>query len=91
MQALALDPQFTNPAYELGKLALARSEYRQADSWLQRLPPSDPRYPEARFKMGLAAYDDADYGSSANYFREIAKSFPLNEVYNNLGAAENRA
>ena len=90
MQALALDPQFTNPAYELGKLALARSEYRQAISWLQRLPTSDPRYPEARFKMGLAAYDDADYGSSANYFREIAKSFPLNEVYNNLGAAENR-
>lgn len=90
MQALALDPQFTDPAYELGKLALKRSEYRQAISWLQRIPPSDPRYPEARFKMGLAAYDEADYGASANYFREIAKSFPLNEVYNNLGAAENR-
>lgn len=90
IQALALDPQFTNPAYELGKLALERSEYRPAISWLQRIPPSDPRYPEARFKMGLAAYDEADYGASANYFREIAKSYPLNEVYNNLGAAENR-
>ncbi len=90
MQALALDPQFANPAYELGKLALERTEYRQAISWLLRISPSDPRYPEARFKMGLAAYDEGDYSASANYFREIAKSFSLNEVYNNLGAAENR-
>lgn len=90
MQALALDPQFANPAYELGKLALERTEYRQAISWLLRITPSDPRYPEARFKMGLAAYDEGDYSASANYFREIAKAFSLNEVYNNLGAAENR-
>lgn len=90
MQALALDPQFANPAYELGKLALERTEYRQAISWLLRISPSGPRYPEARFKMGLAAYDEGDYSASANYFREIAKAFSLNEVYNNLGAAENR-
>ncbi len=28
--------------------------------------------------------------AAASYFREVAKTFPMNEVYNNLGAAENR-
>ncbi len=88
MQALALDPQFTNPAYELGKLALERKEFQQAIGWLRRVPAANPRYPEAHFKMGLAAYQAADYGEAANYFREIVKTFPLNEVYNNLGVAE---
>jgi tetratricopeptide (TPR) repeat protein len=90
MQALALDPHFANPAYQLGRLALERKDYRQSLSWFQRISVSDPHYPEARFKMGLAAYGAADYQTSASYFREIAKTFPLNEVYNNLGAAENR-
>jgi len=90
MQALALDPRATNPAYELGKLALERKEYRPAISWFQRISATEPHYPEARFKMGMAAYGAADYGSSANYFREVAKTFPINEVYNNLAAAENQ-
>ncbi len=88
MQALALDPKFANPAYELGRLSLERKEFKEAMAWLQRIQPTEPRYPEARFKMGLAAYGAGDYGASASYFREVAKTYPLNEVYNNLGAAE---
>ena len=38
--------------------------------------------------MGLSAYNANDYTGAANYFREVAKTVPLNEVYNNLGAAE---
>lgn len=87
-QAAALQPQFSSPAYELGKLALERKEYRQAISWFQRIQPDNPRYPEARFKMGLGAFGTADYSAAAAYFRELVKSFPLSEVYNNLGAAE---
>lgn len=90
LQALALDNQFASPVFELGKLALERKEYRQAITWLQRIPPADPRYAEARFKMGLAAYRAVDYVSAGNFFREIAKAFPLNEVYNNLAAAEDQ-
>ncbi len=90
MQALALDPHFANPAYELGNLALEGKDFRQSLSWFQRISAIDPHYPEARFKMGLAAYSAADYQASANYFRAIVKTFPLNEVYNNLGAAEDR-
>ena len=88
MQAAALDPHFAGPAFELGKLALQRKDYAQALAFLQRINPPDPRYTEARFKMGLSAYGAADYTAAANYFREVLKTYPLNEVYNNLGAAE---
>ena len=87
-QAVALDPHFSSPAYELGRLTLERREYRTAISWFDRLPPADPRYVEARFSMGLAAYYAADYGAAANYFREVSKTAPLNEVFNNLGISE---
>ncbi|HEX4808680.1 MAG TPA: tetratricopeptide repeat protein [Bryobacteraceae bacterium] len=90
LQAAQLDPQFTSPAFELGKLALERKDYKQAIDWLQHVPPADPRYATARFKMGLAAYGASDYAASAGYFRELVKSYPLNEVYNDLGAAENQ-
>ncbi|HEY7307488.1 MAG TPA: tetratricopeptide repeat protein [Bryobacteraceae bacterium] len=89
-QALALDPRFVSPAFELGKLFLRRKDYRQALQWLGRVPDSDSRYPDARFKMGLSAYAAGEYSAAANYFRDVLKQFPMNEVYNNLGAAESQ-
>ena len=88
LQAIALDPNFSSPAFELGRLALQKKDYPQALSWFQHIHANDPHYHEARFKMGLAAYSAADYTSAANFFREVLKTYPLNEVYNNLGAAE---
>ena len=88
-QAAALDPKFTSPAYELGKLALEQRQYSQAVSWFRRVPPGDPNFAQARFKMGLAAYDAGNYGDAVADFSEVAKTYPLSEVYNNLGAAEN--
>ena len=87
-QAAALDPHFSSPAFELGKLSLQRKEYAQAMTWLQHISADNPLYTEARFKMGIAAFGTGDYTASTNYFREVLKNFPLNEVYNNLGAAE---
>lgn len=89
-QANLLDGHFVSPVYEMGKLSLVRKDYRQALIWLGKVSPSDPRYAEARFRMGLAAYRVADYNASVNYLREVAKTLPLNEVYNNLGAGENQ-
>jgi tetratricopeptide (TPR) repeat protein len=89
LQASKLDPQFSNPAFELGRLELSQKNYRQAITWLQRIPESDTRYGEARFKMGLAAFRAADYNAANGYFHEVSKQFPLSEVYNNIGAAEN--
>jgi tetratricopeptide (TPR) repeat protein len=90
LQAVTLDPQFTSPAFELGKLLLQRKDYRGALQWLGRVPASDSRYADARFEMGLGAYAAGDYNASAGYFRDVAKQFPMNEVYNNLGAAESQ-
>ena len=87
-QASLLDPHFAGPAFELGKLSLEKKAFRQALDWFARVPQQDPRYTAARFRMGLAAYGAADYTGAANYFREVLKTIPLNEVYNNLGAAE---
>ena len=90
-QALVLDRQFTAPAFELGQLlALERKDWHQAIRWFQRIPARNPKYLEARFKMGLSNYAAGNYAASADYFREVAKTVPLKEVYNNLGAAENR-
>lgn len=89
LQASKLDPQFSNPAFELGRLQLKEKNYRQAINWLQRIPASDARYAEVRFKMGLAAFWAGDYNAANAYFHEVSKQFPLSEVYNNMGAAEN--
>ena len=87
-QAATLDRKFVSPAYELGKLSFQSKNLRDAVLWLQRVPPDDFRYPDARFRLGLAACALNDYGSATSYFREVAKAYPLNEVYNNLAVAE---
>ncbi len=87
-QALVLDPHFINPAFELGNIYLAQKDYKQSLRWFQQIPSGGRYYPEARFKMGLCAYDTGDYNSAAAYFREVAKPFPMNEVFNNLAASE---
>ena len=89
-QAAIIEPRFAGPAYELGKIKLQKKAYRPALDWLAKVPSTDTRYSSARFRMGLAAYGTADYTSSSNYFREVAKAAPLNEVYNNLGVAESQ-
>jgi tetratricopeptide (TPR) repeat protein len=89
LQASKLDPHFSNATFELGSLELNKKNYRQAVTWLQRIPPTDVRYSEARFKMGLAEFRAGDYNAANAYFHEVSKVFPLSEIYNNIGAAEN--
>jgi tetratricopeptide (TPR) repeat protein len=88
MQAVNVDSRFISPSFELGKLLLEKKEYRSAIQAFQRVPATDNRYPEARFRMGLCAYGANDFTAAVGYFREVAKTVPLNEVFNNLGAAE---
>jgi tetratricopeptide (TPR) repeat protein len=88
LQALSVDPHFISPSLELGKLLWEKEDYRGALQAFQRVPANDSRYSEVRFRMGLCAYDAGEFKSAADYFREVVKTVPLNEVYNNLGAAE---
>jgi tetratricopeptide (TPR) repeat protein len=90
LQAANLDPQFVSPAYELGKVYLERKEPRQALKWLERVPSTDARYLEARFRMGIAAYQAGDFNAAVGYFKDVVKVMPLHEVYNDLAAAEDQ-
>jgi tetratricopeptide (TPR) repeat protein len=89
LQATKLDPQFSNAVFELGRLELTQNKYRQAINWLQRIPSTEMRYGEARFDMGLAAFRAGEFNAADVYFHDVAKQYPLSEVYNNIGAAEN--
>jgi tetratricopeptide (TPR) repeat protein len=88
MQAINVDPRYVSPSFELGKVLWEKKDYHAAILAFQRVPPTDTRYPEARFRMGLCAYAAGEFSAAATYFREVAQTMPLNEVYNNLGVAE---
>jgi len=89
-QAVALDPQYAQPQYELGKLALTQKQYPLAVKWFAKVPSGDPLYLEAQFRMGLSSYLAGDFRTAETCFRNLSQAAPLNEVFNNLGAAESR-
>ena len=89
-QAARLDPRYPQPAYQLGRIAFTRKDYRQAAEWFGKVPKDDPLYLEARFRMGLSTYLAGDYTTAEKCFRELSQAAPLNEVFNNLGATESR-
>lgn len=89
-QAVRLDDRFPQPAFELGRLYWDNKEYRLAADWLSRLKPSAARYMEASFLLGLCRYYLGDFTGAQTAFGIVAQAVPLNEVFNNLGAAESR-
>ncbi len=89
-QAVRLDEGFPEPRFQLGRLYWKQNEYRLAAQWFARLKPSDSRYFEAMFLLGLCRYYLGDYDGAGQSFSAVAASVPLNEVFNNLGAAEYR-
>jgi tetratricopeptide (TPR) repeat protein len=89
-QAVRLDPGYSQPYFQLGKLYLQRKEYKLASEWLLKMPPADGPEREATFLLGLCRFYTGDYQGAQDAFQAVAKVVPLNEVYNNLGAAESR-
>ena len=51
---------------------------------------TDPHYLEAQFFLGLSKYYNGDFAGAEQAFQLVAASVPLNEVLNNLGAAQAR-
>src|SRR3984957_2861478 len=90
LQAAHLDARFGHPDYELGRLHYERKEYRQAADWLQKIAPEEVHFREASFLLGLALFQSGDFAGSQKAFQSVADVVPLSEVYNNLGAAQNR-
>lgn len=89
-QAVRLDPGFSQAAYELGMLAYAREDYKTAADWLEKVSPSLGRHRRALFFLGICRFESGNYAAAEAAFKTVAESVPLNEVWNNLGAAQSR-
>jgi tetratricopeptide (TPR) repeat protein len=91
MQAARLDTAYSQPCFQLGKSYWGKKDYRVAAGWLARVHHGDPHYLEAQFFLGLSSYQTGDYTAAVKCFETVAASVPLNEVYNDLGAAQTRS
>ncbi len=89
-QAARLDLRFSEPNFELGRLNWAQENYRTAGDWFQKVQRTYPRYFEANFFLGLCRFYAGDYTGAQIAFELVAQAVPLNEVFNNLGAAQSR-
>ena len=89
-QAVRLDSHYSQPCFQLGRLFWKKKEYKSAAEWFQKVAAGDAHYNESNFFLGLSRYYSGDYAEAQAAFQLVAKVVPLNEVYNNLGAAESR-
>jgi tetratricopeptide (TPR) repeat protein len=89
-QAVRLDSHYSPPCFQLGRLFWKKKEYKSAAEWFQKVAVGDAHYNGSTFFMGLSRYYTGDYAGARAAFQLVAKVAPLNEVYNNLGAAESR-
>ena len=89
-QAARLDSHYSQPRFQLGRLLWTKKEYKSAADWFQKVAPADVHYNEANFFLGLCRYYTGDFAGAQAAFESVARIVPLNEVYNNLGAAESR-
>lgn len=89
-QSANLDERFSQPAFQLGRIYWQRKDWKQSSHWLERVTRADSHYLEALFLLGLCRYYQADYFEAIKQFQAVSAELPLNEVYNNLGAAQSR-
>jgi tetratricopeptide (TPR) repeat protein len=89
-QAARLDEHYSQPCFQLGEAAWDTKDYKVAAGWFGRVTHSDPHYLEAQFFLGLCRFYNGDFTGAAQSFQTVATSVPLNEVYNDLGAAQSR-
>jgi tetratricopeptide (TPR) repeat protein len=90
-QAARLDPRFSAPNFQLGKMEWDKKNYDVAAGWLEKVNRADSHYFEALFLLGLCRYYKADFAGAEKSFETVAANVPLSEVINDLGAAQSRA
>lgn len=89
-QAVHLDEHFSQPDFELGRMLFGKKDYQAAEPWLAKVAKGDSRYMEAAFLRGICKYYQGDFDGAAYQFRMVSAQIPLNEVFNDLGAALSR-
>lgn len=90
LQAVHLDSGFSQSCFQLGLLYWRKKDYKSAAQWLEKVATSDVHYRQASFFLGLSRYYAGDFAGAQSAFQIVAEAVPLNEVYNDLGAAESR-
>jgi len=89
-QAAHLDDHFSQPNFQLGHTLFAKKDYKAAGQWLARVTRGDSHFLEAAFLRGICKYHEGDFDGAIDQFKMVSGEIPLNEVYNNLGAALSR-
>ena len=89
-EAAKLDERYSQAHFELGRLQLDRGHFRDAASWLDRVPPADVHHWEALFLLGIARYRAGEYGAAEQAFERVLVDLPLSRVLNNLALAQAR-
>lgn len=90
LESTRLDSHYSEPAFSLGKASFENQDYGPAVSWLEKVAPAASHYHEAQFLLGLCHYYQDDFEGAARALTGVAAVMPLNEVYNDLGAAQSR-
>jgi len=89
-RAARLDEHYSQPCFQLGKIYWEKKDYKIAAGWLERVARTDPHYFEAQFFLGLCHYNLGEFQPAVDCLTRVAEAVPLNEVYNDLGAAQAR-
>jgi len=90
VQATRIDPRYSAPAFELGKLYFRKKQWQESALWMSCLDGSSNHFREATFYLGIARYNLNDFDAAERAFAQVAETVPLNEVLNNLAAAQSR-
>lgn len=89
-QATRLDDHFSQPNFQLGHMLFAKKDYKTAAQWLSKVSRGDSHFLEAAFLRGICKYHDNDFDGAIDLLKMVSAEIPLNEVYNDLGAALSR-
>ncbi|MBA3972860.1 MAG: hypothetical protein C0504_01425 [Candidatus Solibacter sp.] len=88
--AARLAPGYPEPNLRLGLYQLGRKDYRAAAGWLSQVGPGALRAREAAFYLALCRHQLGEFQAARDLLEKVASEAPLNEVHNNLGAAQAR-
>jgi tetratricopeptide (TPR) repeat protein len=89
-QAIRLDPAFPHPYFQLGRVQWWEERYREAATWLDKVPDDFPYHAEASFMLALSRYELSEYESARRVLEKVEPKLPVPEVWNNLAAMEIR-
>jgi tetratricopeptide (TPR) repeat protein len=89
-QAVRLDPRFSQASFQLARLYFEKKSWRPAADLFVRVNPLDTHAREALFYLGICRYRLGEFDGAVEAFKAVTRTVPLNEVWNNLGAAQSR-